>query len=216
MLFASLAFCFSLLLPGVYAQSSYKLVGEIRIENPEAEMIPSFKLYFDGKELSSDSAGLYTITLQESDVANGRLDNFSLMICKELDVEFTQGHTPNTIRLKNLPKCLWYKLDREWRADKKKYEWDIKQQTIGENDCVPESCLVLITSATNVEEVSNDSHIADTVQGVDGILPSIVLKTDDSRRSAQSAIASIDLRMHTEPQRYDTLVQNGVECKIYR
>lgn len=198
-------------------KSSYRFMGELRIQNQRNDdAIAPFTLYFDGREIKSDAAGVYSITVSGEDVRAGRLDNFSLMICKELQVELDQGHTLSSIRMKNLNKCLWYKLDREWDAQKKAYYWLIKQQEIGEADCVPASCLVLITSGNNVVEVTDTSHLSATAQGVDGVLPSIVLKTDDTRRSVQSAIASIDVRMHTAPQAYDTLVQNGVECRLYR
>ena len=198
-------------------KNAYRFVGELRIQDQQDDdKVSPFTLYFDGREIKSDAAGVYSITVSGDDVRAGRLYNFSLMICKELQVELDQGHTLSSVRMKNLDKCRWYKLDREWSQEKKAHYWLITQQVVGENDCVPDACLVLITSGSNVVEVTDTSHLSADAAGVDGVLPSIVLKTDDTRRSVQSAIASIDVRMHTAPQAYDTLVQNGVECRLYR
>lgn len=194
-----------------------RLMGEFVIKGREGEPVPSFTLYFDGNVLHSNSSGDYTITLSAEDVAAGRLDNFSLMICKRIDLDFEQGHTIAGIKMKKLEKCSWYKLDREWDPNEKRYYWIITHQPIEEDSCVPDKCLVVLMSNQNVYEVADTAHLATNTAVVDGVLPTIFLNDDGEslvRGSVKGAIESITWRQHTAPQKVETLVTtNGVECR---
>jgi len=196
-----------------------RLMGEFIIEGTRpVETIPSFTLYFDGNLLTSDSAGTYTIALSPDDVKNGRLDDFSLLICKRFGLEYEQGHTIAGLKMKKLEKCSWYKLDREYDAVNKKHFWKITEQEIQDNTCVPEKCLVVLISSQNVVAVRNSTNIEAHPDFVDGILPTIVVKADEhtlGRAAIKSRIESIDLRKHTTDQRVEKVVQSGVECKHF-
>ncbi len=195
-----------------------RLMGEFVIEGQPVEAIPSFTLYFDGNLLTSDSAGTYTIALSPEDVKNGRLDDFSLMICKRFGVEYEQGHTIAGLKMKKLEKCSWYKLDREYDSITKKHFWKIVPQEIGENDTVPEKCLVVLMSSQNVVEVRNSTNIEAHPDFVQGVLPTIVVKPDIEtlgRGAIKSSIEAIDLRTHTTDQRVEKVIQGGVECRHF-
>jgi len=195
-----------------------RLMGEFIIEGQPVESIPSFTLYFDGNLLTSDAAGTYTIALSPEDVQNGRLDNFSLLICKRFGLEYEQGHTIAGLKMKKLEKCSWYKLDREYDVVNKRHFWKIVPQSIGENDMIPEKCLVVLMSNQNVVAVRNSTNIEAHPDFVNGILPTIVVKADTEtlgRAAIKSSIEAIGLRTHTNDQRVEKVVQSGVECKHF-
>jgi hypothetical protein len=194
------------------------LMGEFVIKDKPGELLPPFTLYFDGNLVTSDTSGAYTITISKEDVAAGRLDDFSLMICKRIGLDYEQGYTLAGMKLKKLEKCIWYKLDREWDEGRKKHYWKIEQQEIKDTDCVPEKCLLVLMSSQYVDSVQDTSHLALNAEKIDGVLPTIVLKDEPailSRASTKCAIESIDMRQHTAPQRVQTLTQNGVVCALH-
>jgi len=198
--------------------ASVTLMGEFVIKDKPGELLPPFTLYFDGNLVTSDTSGAYTITISKEDVAAGRLDDFSLMICKRIGLDYEQGHTLAGMKLKKLEKCVWYKLDREWDEELKKHYWKIEQQEVKDTDCVPEKCLLVLMSSQYVDAVQDTAHLALNVDRIDGVLPTIVLKDDPvvlSRASTKCAIESIDMRQHTAPQRVQTLTQNGVICALH-
>jgi len=198
--------------------SAVRLMGEFIIKDRPGELLPPLTLYFDGNLVTSSTSGVYTIVVSKEDVAAGRLDDFSLMICKRIELEYEQGYTLSGMKLKKLEKCMWYKLDREWDEALKKHFWKITQQEIGENDCVPEKCLVVLLSSQCVEEIRDTSHIAANAQAIDGTLPTIVLKDDAqalSRGATKSVIESIDMRQHTAQQQMHSSIQNGVYCVLH-
>jgi hypothetical protein len=198
--------------------ASVTLMGEFVIKDKPGELLPPFTLYFDGNLVTSDTSGAYTITISKEDVAAGRLDDFSLMICKRIGLDYEQGHTLAGMKLKKLEKCVWYKLDREWDEELKKHYWKIEQQEVKDTDCVPEKCLLVLMSSQYVDAVQDTAHLALNADRIDGVLPTIVLKDDPvvlSRASTKCAIESIDMRQHTAPQRVQTLTQNGVICALH-
>jgi len=202
----------------VIGSASVTLMGEFVIKDKPGELLPPFTLYFDGNLVTSDTSGAYTITISQEDVAAGRLDDFSLMICKRIGLDYEQGHTLAGMKLKKLEKCVWYKLDREWNEERKKHYWKIEQQEIKDTDCVPEKCLLVLMSSQYVDSVQDTAHLALNADRIDGVLPTIVLKDEPvvlQRASTKCAIESIDMRQHTAPQRVQTLTQNGVVCALH-
>jgi hypothetical protein len=202
----------------VIGSASVTLMGEFVIKDKPGELLPPFTLYFDGNLVTSDTSGAYTITISPEDVAAGRLDDFSLMICKRIGLDYEQGHTLAGMKLKKLEKCVWYKLDREWDEGRKKHYWKIEQQEIKDTDCVPEKCLLVLMSSQYVDSVQDTAHLALNADRIDGVLPTIVLKDEPvvlQRASTKCAIESIDMRQHTAPQRVQTLTQNGVVCALH-
>lgn len=57
------------------------------IDSGELKKVPSFKIYYDGIETKSNPDGFFTIPLEQ------KLDNYSLLICKDFSPEFVSVNT---------------------------------------------------------------------------------------------------------------------------
>jgi len=199
-----------------------QFMGEFLTEDNSGEDIPPITLYFDGAAYQSQRSGVFTINLSRDEVERGLLKDLSLMICKRLDIEHEKGYTLAGMKIKNLQKCSWYKLDRELCEDEDTGEnrwcWSIQKQDIGDNDYVPDRCLVVFMSNDNVAEVCDTKHLASSSDVIGGFFPTIVLKnpTDDSalqRISDKGVLERIHFRQYVVEPEHRIMIQNGVECR---
>lgn len=188
-----------------------QLMGEIVSEGSGSDTMPPFHIYFAGTRVETDRNGLYRLSIDDHDKA--LLDDLSLMICKRFSPELEQGNTVAGMKVKKLGKCIWYKLDREWDARAKRYYWLITQQSIGEQDIIPDKCLIISLSSQYVDRVENVEFSPSGIVS----LPRIVLKTEEDqlrRSSTKSLIEGIESRAFCDRQHVQQTTVNGVEIAL--
>jgi|GEM_PF-6751716 len=200
-----------------HALASVRLMGEFIKDGEPGALMPRFKLYFNGNLITSDDAGAYTISVPQADIQEGILDDFSLLICRHFELEHEQGHTLIGIKIKDLSKCSWYKLDREYDEKAKGFYWRIQEQELDENSYIPERSLVVMMNNTHVVRVENPSQLDG-----ENLLPTIVLADDPSnpgalqRASVKSELAALHLGPHARKASCRQMNHpSGVEVKMY-
>lgn len=180
---------------GSVVQSGKKeLRGCIKVDNPQLDKIPEYRVYYQGREQRSNGEGLFSLVLEDQNI-----EKYSLILCKNIDQRFEQNNTISHYGVIPEKEYRYFTFKRaqanQWLAQEKRLT---KKQFV-----IPPHAIVILIDPKCVDSlVPWDVHLPEHIIK----LPVITLKKDLDvktlrRYSAKSLLYALDSRPFHDTQR---------------
>lgn len=174
------------------------------------EKIPSFRIYFEGKEIKSDEEGFFSIPVDED-----RIDKFKIIMSKTLHQNFDQHNTIKNFNLVPEKNYLCYSFKKRGPFNN---SWAQREKNLAKKQFViPKNSIVILLDPKYVDHLEpwNINLTHNFIK-----LPKIVLKKEVKNKSIERAAAKSLLNaldtspFHEEVREVAQIDPNNQKIKI--
>ncbi len=190
-----------------YANTEQTLKGYIQCDQ-EWKNSPKIKFLFNGKQVTSDKNGFYSIpTDQKSEKTFNVVNKYYFLVTKTIKQNADKKNTIKNLSVLPKNKYLLY----SYKKDIKKEQWNLAEEKLIHKDLIiPNNCIIALVNPKYVEKVENWKI---KLQEPFLALPKMILSSEISkekaeRQSNKSILKSLNYNPFHEEIKYEKKAVN--------